>query len=274
MQASQLVLGKSNLIGLVLEDVGNPLFAHLASQINYAMMETGYEMIVTLSSHGLDLLERLKVEGIIYWGDIDPASDFQSLLKKSMTPVLIVGSHALKNVACLCIDRELGIQKAIEYLMSFGHRRIGLIGNSQENKVASYQAVLKKYDLPFEEKYILPSNTTWWGGYSSVLSFMVNDHSPTAFIGINNLVTRGALRAFLERGLTVPTDVSLVGYDDLPDMDQTEVPLTTVGPSLDSLAHVSTSMMIHLIRGHQQSQEQIIEPVMYVRKSVGYCKQR
>ncbi len=272
MHASQLVSGKSNLIGLVLQEMGNPLFTHLASQINTALMEAGFEMVISLSSHGLDLLERLKVEGIIYWGDIEAKSHLSSGIQSLSVPMLVVGNHSLPRVPCLQVDRGLGIKKAMEYLLSFGHRRIGLIGNTQAEKLNSYMSVVQDYGLEFHDHYVLPSNTTWRGGYSSVLAYEMNIHSPTAFIGINNLVTRGALRAFLERGLTVPTEISLIGYDDLPDMDQTEVPLTTVGPSLDRIAHVSAQMIADLIGGEPLTMTQVIEPVMYVRKSVGFCK--
>lgn len=272
LQATQLVSGKSNLIGLVLQEVGNPLFAHLAGQINNALAELGFQMIMTIAADGLELLERLKVEGVIYWGDIPLRSHVSDTILGTELPILVVGNSSLPDVACLQVDRGLGIKKAIEYLRSFGHQKIGLIGNTQEVKLRSYLEILKQLGMEFHDHYVLPSNTTWWGGYSSVLAYELNADSPTAFIGINNLVTRGALRAFLERGLTVPTEVSLIGYDDLPDMEQTEVPLTTVGPSLDRIAHVSADMMEQLIRGGHAPSNQSIEPVIYVRKSVGFCK--
>lgn len=272
LQATQLVSGKTNLIGLVLQEVGNPLFAHLAGQINHALSQVGLQMIMTIAADGLELLERLKVEGVIYWGNIGVRSQVSNTILGSELPVLIVGDSSLPNVSCLQLDRGLAIKKAIQYLRSFGHQKIGLIGNTQEVKLKSYVEVLKELGMEFHDHYVLPSNTTWWGGYSSVLAYEMNADSPTAFIGVNNLVTQGALRALLERGLTVPTEISLIGYDDLPDMEHTEVPLTTVGPSLDRIAHVSADMMVQLIRGEQAPDNQWIEPAIYVRKSVGFCK--
>ncbi|MMZ64068.1 HTH-type transcriptional repressor PurR [compost metagenome] len=84
-------------------------------------------------------------------------------------------------------------------------------------------------------------------------------------------MTRGALRALLEAGYSVPGDVSLIGYDDLPDMQYAEVALTTIGPPLDELAVQAAELIVALIRDEEVDVPVVIQPRLYHRSSVGPC---
>ena len=84
---------------------------------------------------------------------------------------------------------------------------------------------------------------------------------------MNNLVTRGALRASLEAGYNVPRDISLIGYDDLPDMQYAEVALTTIGPALDELAVQAAELIVSLIRDEEVDYPMVIQPKLNHRNS-------
>lgn len=85
----------------------------------------------------------------------------------------------------------------------------------------------------FGEDDIVPCESTWYGGYRVIrnFNFSVQYTKPTASISQNNLVTAGALHALVELGYCIPSDVSVIGYDNLPDSECAEFPLTTVGPA-------------------------------------------
>jgi len=263
--ASQLVSGKSRLIGLVLDNVGNPLFADLTTLIHQALWERGYHVILALSHQSVDLMANLRVDGVIYWGNGAAAEEFAQLKR----PVLILGSDDPVSLPSLKVNRRGGISTAIHHLKELGHRVVGLIGNSQEIKVQAFRDSLAEAGLPFRNHQVLSSSTTWEDGYRAVKELPVGPNMPTAWIGVNNLVTKGALRAFLERGVRIPEDISLVGYDDLPEMERTEVPLTTVGPPLAVMADTASELILRLVNGDEIPLETWIQPVLRVRKSTG-----
>ena len=271
--ARQLVSGRSKLVGLVLRDVGNPVFSYLATQIHSSLQSIGYEMILALSSEGIGLLENLRVDGLLFWGHVDPDSIEARKLRSLRVPAVLLGNDMKVELPSLKVNRKGGISTAVRHLRDLGHQRIGLIGNSQEIKTQLFKESVLEAGLQFRAEYVLPSHTKWEGGYKAMKELEFSKHSPTAFIGVNNLVTMGALRALLERGVAIPADISLVGYDDLPEMERTEIPITTVGPPIDRMAEVAIHMILKLIDGEPLDAETWIEPVLHERKSSGRCMQ-
>ena len=192
-------------------------------------------------------------------------------LKIWRTPAFILGSDDELEVPHMRFNRKAGILEAVHYLQSFGHKRIGIIGGSQEIKIRAFMEAMP--DLGFEEAgdYLFAAEPTWEGGYHALKYARRDRPLPTAFIGLNNLVTKGALRALLELGYSVPGDISLIGYDNLPDMQFAEVPVTTVGPLLEDIAETAAEVMISLIEHKQSSTSVVIEPVLIPRASVSEC---
>ncbi|MCY0878940.1 MAG: LacI family DNA-binding transcriptional regulator [Firmicutes bacterium] len=267
--ASQLVSGRSQLVGLVLDNVGNPVFADLTTYIHEALLENQYHMVLALSRQSVDLMANLRVDGLIYWGNLTQDSDLAQQFISLKRPILVLGNDEPTDLPSLKINRKGGILTAIKYLKGLGHRHIGLIGNSQEIKVQAFRESLREAKLSYRQAVVLASRTTWEDGYRAVKEMDLDDKMPTAWIGVNNLVTQGALRAFLERGFKIPRDISLVGYDELPEMERAEIPLTTVGPPLRSVAETATHLILALIEGRAVSHETWIEPVLQIRQSTG-----
>jgi LacI family transcriptional regulator len=269
--AKQLATGKSYMIGLIWQDVVNPLYAQLAMQLFHSFRKYGYEIVIMMTppDQAANLLEQLRVDGLIFWGNIDGNS--QGLVKRLTElkmPILIVGNHTDMIFPSIQIDRKAGIYEAVHYLYHKGHRRIGFIGDTQEIKLQGYKEALLDLGMPFDKPFVISCGLSWEDGYTSVLSTQLQEFSPTAYIGCNNLVTRGALRAFMERGITVPNKISLIGYDELPEMAYTEVPLTTVGPPLETMAIQTVESMMALIKYKALEHSTWIRPMIHERNSV------
>jgi LacI family transcriptional regulator len=249
--AKQLAGGKSNLIGLIWQDVDNPMYGQLAMRMFESFCTRGYEMVMTMTppEQAAELFQQLRVDGLIFWGDVEEDGH---LVTKRLTqidkPVLIVGNNAQLAFPSIQIDRREGIYEAVRYLLSKGHHRIGLIGGTQQVKLRSYKEAIAEFGLQYKPGDVIHSELTWESGYDAVKHAKFDRDSPTAYIGGNNLITRGALRAFIERGFTVPKDVSLIGYDELPEMAYAEVPLTSVGPSLEEIAQHAVKRMVSLLQ--------------------------
>ncbi len=270
--ATHLASGRTRLIGLVLDNVSNPVFATMANHLHWALRARGYHMMLTISPEDVELLSQLQVDGLILWGDVLRTHP-QSLeyLQMHQRATIVLGADEDPGAPSIQFDRRAGLLEAVKYLQEFGHRHIGIIGSTQEIKIRAFMEALKALGLEAQSDYLFPGELTWEGGYRALKSASRNRPFPTAFIGLNNLVTKGALRALLELGYTVPTDVSLVGYDNLPEMQFAEVPVTTVGPLLEEAANRASALIVSLIEGTSSRPPIVIRPVLTPRASLSEC---
>ncbi|CAI6080307.1 HTH-type transcriptional regulator DegA [Paenibacillus sp. JJ-100] len=273
MLARQLSTGRSNIIGFVLDELSNPLFSNISGSLHTELKKRGYQMILVVADDGVDVFSQLRVDGCILW---DYALDNRDVFWKKFAtlnmPCFVLGTDEAPNSPYIKIDRKEGLFKAVEHLKSLGHSRIGFIGNSQHVKLEGYREALQRTGLTFNESHVLPAHSSWEDGYFSIRNYNFGPDSPTAFIGLNNLVTRGALRALLEAGYSVPRDISMIGYDDLPDMQYAEVALTTIGPPLDELAVQAAELIVSLIRDEQVEVPVVIQPRLSLRNSTAVCR--
>lgn len=266
--AQQLSTGRSNIIGFVLGELSNPLFSNISGKLHAELKKRGYQMILVVAHDGVDVFSQLRVDGCILW---DNALGYQDAFWKKFSaltmPCFVLGTDESLSSPYIKVDRKEGIFKAVEYLNSLGHTRIGFIGNSQNIKLEGYKEALQRTGLNFEEDYVLPAHSSWEDGYFAIRNYSFGVNAPTAFIGLNNLVTRGALRGLLEAGYNVPRDISLIGYDDLPDMQYAEVALSTIGPALDELAVQAAELIVSLIRDEVVDYPIVIQPKLIHRSS-------
>jgi len=271
--ASQLSTGRSNIIGFVLDELSNPLFATISGNLHAELKKRGYQMILVVADDGLDVFSQLRVDGCILWDyALDNREAFWKRYSTLSMPCFVLGTDETPNSPYIKIDRKEGIYMAVKHLQEQGHQRIGFIGNSQLVKLEGYREALQRTGLAFNPAHVLPAHSSWEDGYFAIRNYSFDADSPTAFIGLNNLVTRGALRALLEAGQLVPQDISLIGYDDLPDMQYAEVALTTIGPPLDELAAQAAELIVALIRDEEVDYPVVIQPKLYHRSSVGLCR--
>ncbi|WP_128656015.1 LacI family DNA-binding transcriptional regulator [Paenibacillus sp. 598K] len=268
--ARQLVSGKSGMIGLIWQDVDNPLYAQLAMRLFQMFQRHGYETVMMMSppEQAADWFRQMRVDGLIFWGDVEAhALQLSKRLALLDTPLLVVGSNTHLPVHALQIDRKAGIYAAVEHLHALGHRRIGYIGDGKPVKERGYREALLDFGLRLHPGDVLEGGMSWEEGYEAIRRLDAADGLATAYIGGNNLVTRGALRAFAERGIAVPAEVSLIGYDELPEMAYAEVPLTSVGPPLEEVAERTVEMMLTMVRQDGEPQSRTIKPVLHIRSS-------
>lgn len=272
MLASQLSTGRSSIIGFVLDELSNPLFSTISGNLHAELKKRGYQMILVVADDGLDIFSQLRVDGCILWDfALNNRETFWKGFASLNMPCFVLGTDETPNSPYIKIDRKEGIFRAVEHLKGLGHQRIGFIGNSQHIKLEGYREAMQRTGLAFNPGHVLPAHSSWEDGYFAIRKHAFDSNSPTAFIGLNNLVTRGALRALLEAGYSVPGDVSLIGYDDLPDMQYAEVALTTIGPPLDELAVQAAELIVALIRDEEVDVPVVIQPRLYHRSSVGPC---
>jgi LacI family transcriptional regulator len=142
----------------------------------------------------------------------------------------------------------------MEYLIGLGHQRIGFIGGRTDLQSAlrrfqGYKDGLRKANLPVEEALIQPGDYTRESGHIGAQKLLSLTRPPTAIFAANDQSAIGVLQAAEEAGLRVPDDLSVVGFDNIPEAAYVKPSLTTVDQFVDQMGHVAAEMLIRLVQG-------------------------
>lgn len=182
------------------------------------------------------------------------------------------GSDALAVDA----DNEAGAYAAVSHLIALGHRRIGMVANADLSytvamtRVQGYRQALAAHNLPCEEELLTAGHYSLQSGHDGMLRLLDLPHPPRAVFVSSDRMALGAMSAIYERGLRIPDDVAIVGYDDLFVAAHTNPPLTTVQSPIDAIGTRSAQMLIDAIRGVRVEPRQVILPTrLVVRRSCG-----
>ena len=240
-RAQALKSGSTNTIGLIIPDLSNPHFCEYANGIEQEAHNRGYQILLSSialnEEHAIEIfkgLSRRRIDGLILassFMDIsEEAQETLAHLRKRGLPMVEWSDHF--DIDCVVCEYREATREVLDYLLSLGHRRIGLIYGVDipelaEDRLTPYQEVLKAAGL-FDPALIAECGPTIEDGYQAALNLLKLPARPTALISINDLLAIGVLRAAGDLGLAIPGDLSLVGYDDIP-MGKYLVPrLTTV----------------------------------------------
>ena len=282
--ARSLVSGRSRILGLIVSDITNPFFPELVKGFEDVALRHGYEIMVGSTNYDSArmalcvrrLMER-KVEGVaIMTSEMDPALIEQLVDRRIPSVFLDVGS-VRGFISNIQVDYASGIHQAVNHLLQLGHSRIGFISGPLGLKSArirreAFLECLKVTGLLDEEELVREGNHTIDGGLDAMTSLLDRSNPPTAVLASNDLTAIGAMRAVRRKGLSVPGDVSIIGFDDIHFAAFTEPPLTTVALSRWELAESA----IHALMRHVELQtaekairgaEYTITPVLVIRES-------
>ncbi len=240
-RAQALRLGNTKTIGLIIPDLRNPHFCDYARGIEQAALDSGYQMLLSSTAlneqYAVEIfkgLARRRIDGLILATSFIVVSEEgqRTLAQLKERRVPIVEMNDQYDVDCIVCDYREATKEVLAHLLSLQHRRIGMIYGVEvselgEDRLSPYKDTLKAAGL-FDPALIVECGPAIEDGYQAALRILKLEPRPTALIAINDLLAIGVLRAAGDLGLRVPTDLSLVSYDDIP-MAKYMVPrLTTV----------------------------------------------
>jgi LacI family transcriptional regulator len=202
----------------------------------------------------------------------DREKKFVSLLNNSITDGVIVITPAAKHFttsapvvavdphyagteypAVISTNRQ-GAMDAMAYLIGLGHRRIGYINGrsdlkSAERRLCGYQDSLAQAGIPIDPNLIVQGDFTASSGIRCARQLLSLPERPTAIFCANDVTALGAYQAAQEAGLSIPRDLSIVGFDNIPDAAGVSPGLTTVDQSIREMGRIATHLLVKLIEG-------------------------
>ncbi len=240
---------------------------------NYEQLDSSIDYKNDVAANITSLL-RSRVSGIIYVGA--HPRDVSRLIPDLDIPLVITYSYSSKGSMSVNYNDMQGAMLAVETLISYGHRRIGLICgpiNSvpSHKRLIGYQTALMKHGIPYQPDYICTSNGNWWFEDGEVLceKLLSLDTVPTAIFAMSDLMAFGAIKAARSHGLRIPEDLSIHGFDDTDAAGFITPPLTTISIPMNELGLRSAMSIISLIENSTSEAEDILLPCEQVlRQSV------
>ncbi|WP_017904077.1 LacI family DNA-binding transcriptional regulator [Pseudomonas asplenii] len=266
-------------IGLLVPNSLNPYFAELARGIEDYCERNNYCVILCNSDDDPDkqrnylrvLLEK-RVDGLIV-ASTGGDDSFAAGLSAVRTPMVIVDRDIDgMETDRVRIDHEEGAYLATRHLLELGHRAIAHIGGPKDTSVAQlrlagYHRALQQAKVKVPARWIVASDFTSTGGYLAAAK-LLDGERPSAIFAGNDMLGIGALRAAAERGIRVPGELSVIGFDDIRMSRYVYPALTTVGQSILELGETAAELLLRRIATPELALDQrIVVPSIVMRES-------
>lgn len=233
-----------------------------------------FEVLVGSQSYGLKrILDTIKgkvADGILLLVHDESDSLLCKQLEDENIPAVVINSDISSKMNSVASDNYQGACDAVNYLLSLGHKRIAHISgphtalNAQQRQKA-YCDVLGQAGIELRPEYILEGNWRMDSGYELMGRLLELDNPPTAVFCANDHMAIGALQTTNSRGLFVPRDISLVGFDDAEVAEVVSPRLTTVRQPLEEVGRIAAEEVLHCIRnGSDQETRHTVVPTQLI----------
>lgn len=220
------------------------------------------------------MISQAIIDGFLL-GDLGSHEEVLHLLKQDgRSPYVVLNNYFPdRPVNCVGIDNLSGAEEAVGYLIKLGHERIAVITGNLEvqaarDRLAGYEAALKKQRLPVKQDYVQHGDFTRKTAAEATRRLLAMDKRPTAIAASSDLVALEVIHVIKGQKLRVPEDVSVVGFDDSALATEGPIPLTTVRQPIAEVGRQGTELLSQLIRGENKAPAKILlKTKLVVRES-------
>ena len=281
-----LATRRTNTIGVVVTTITDMFAAEVVSGIEEAAAAHDYSIFLANSNADPDrevrvvhTLEERRVDGIVVTASRVGALYVPMLAQMRVPIVLLNNQHPSEFAHSVMIGNTESSSTATKHLIDLGHRRIAYVGDrngrqSDTERFAGYRYALDAADLPFEPELVVHAEGNPEGGMASMARLLELPVPPTAVFCYDDMTAIGALRGIRVRGLRVPGDISLIGFDDLPIVRYTDPPLTTVRQPMAQMGRLAMETLFDILAGSHSHHNIKVPGELVVRESTAPPKER
>ncbi|WP_077328959.1 LacI family DNA-binding transcriptional regulator [Virgibacillus siamensis] len=281
VNARRLIKNHTQSIGIVVDDIANNFYADIFRGIEKITNLYGYQCTYysrTSNYQGeygfLDLAHERQVDGLILISFLKSPDDLLKKIEELVTPVVLIGdTNKQMNNFSVDVDNELGIRDVVHYLHRIGHKKIAYITGPEEFSATywrreGYEGAMKDLGLEQSPSWVISSDWSESGGHKAMKE-LLNLGEVTAVIASNDEMAIGALLCANELGYRVPSDISIVGFDDIPVSKWVYPPLTSVKQPLLEIGEKAAIGLIDKLSGQTENLpgRVLIKPNLVVRQS-------
>lgn len=279
----RLSSGKSKMIGLVLLQSAEQVFydaflLQVLVGLEAAASRSGFHVLLkniqgSQSDGYSQLINENHVDGIIFSGPLQEDPLLLELHDRGF-PIMLMGQMPDTLIPYVDANVELGAEAAVRHLVDQGHTRIGMITNAQflystaRQRRDGYLRALRAANLPTDQALIQEGDYTPASGIRAMNALLDSPNPPSAVFVASDVVAVGALQAVKQRGLRVPQDVAIIGFDDIPMAEYLDPPLSTIRLPAYGLGWAASERLIRLILGEEiDTQGVLLDTTLVIRQS-------
>ncbi len=269
----------AGLIGLITPELDNPIFPAFAQVIESVLAQQGYTPVLCTQTPGgvtedeyVEMLLERQVSGIVFVSGLhaDTTADpdrYRKLVARPLPIVLVNGYVPDVEAPFISCDDKQSAESAVAHLAALGHERIGFISGPErfravQRKLEGYHGAMRRHVAGFDYRNAnaLVALTLFGVEGGEVAAGQLLDRDVTALVCGSDLMALGAIRAAHRRGLTVPRDLSVVGFDDSPLIAFTDPPLTTLRQPVAAMGNAAVRALVDEINGHAAPRSEYVFP--------------
>lgn len=280
--ASALTSRRTGTIGLMIPDIANPFFAEAARSIEDYAQEQGSDLIVCSTDRSdekadryISLLLRKRVDGLIIASHTGSTDMIRHLLADQVPLVLFSADIRIIESNSVTVDDYKGGYQATEYLLSLGHRRLGIISDNlpgSKLRAEGFLDALKAAGVPFDNPAnIIHTSATLENGRKAAAAMLSQaEDRPTAIFACNDLLAIGVMKEARSAGLSIPLDLSVVGFDNTMLAEICHPTLTSIAQPLREMTEQAMILLNESIVNPSSPKRKImLMPELIVRHSTG-----
>jgi len=268
--ARMLTQRRTGTIGLVVPQelasiFSNPFFGMFSAGVAAVAEEAGYALHFISPLHGSlsRAIARATVDGIVAIG---LAADHPEIaeIRRAGVPMTTVDSDPFENLPSVDVDDEGGARAAADHVVGLGHRDVLIVAieraehapkgaeDTVSRRLRGYRAALAGVGVDVGDDDVVVSPATYAGGVAAIGRAWEAGRRPTAILAMSDAIAIGAIRGLRDRGLSIPADVSVVGFDDIELAETTDPPLTTVHQPIRGKGEEAARLLLSLLAGNEE----------------------
>jgi LacI family transcriptional regulator len=276
--ASDLKRTSTNTIALILSDLSGPYYSELIKGVQDVASTNGYDLIACSSIGGaqstaVKFLREKRVDGVIILAhNIDDETILES--SREGFPIVVLDRNVQsEHVVQIEVDNEHGAFMATEHLIEKGSREIAYVSgpyNSHDNELRfkGYRAALLKHGIEYRPKWKVSGGFTREGGYQATKMIIAQKDVPQAIFYANDEMAIGGIQALNEKKISVPDDISIIGFDDIQLSEYVSPPLTTMRQPKYEAGALAVHLIFQVLSKEKVDQNYKLTTELIERKSV------
>jgi LacI family transcriptional regulator len=275
-QARSLAGGRSNTIGVLVPDLGTGYIGEIIRGIDAELGLRALDLVLytthrTASKEAGYVADLAKgmVDGLLLVLPRSPADYIGNLTSHKFPFVLIDHQGIGRDCPAVGATNWQGAYSATEYLIKLGHRRIGFITGWMDlgcaaDRLDGYRSALRTHHIPDSPELVYEGTFFQTDGFAGASAFLDLPVPPTAIFASNDVMAMGATDAVRSHGLRIPEDISIIGFDDIPQAALVHPALTTIRQPLEQMGRVATQMLLDLLKNPEERSDRLELPTELV----------
>jgi len=285
--ATTLKQGRSSSYGLIIPDITNPFFPEFIRSFESILVGKKQDMLMaTTDLHASRMQQTIhrmlvrQVEGVALLASEIETGPIETLIRNRVPLVTMDRRLVGPGLSDVSVYYQSGMGQTMEHLASLGHKKIAYIGASagltiSDHREQAFRKAMQKAGLKPDPQFIRPGNYRISGGETAMMELLQLPDRPTAVVGANDLTAIGALRVLHRENLSVPHDISVVGFDDIELCDVFFPPLTTMRLPRHELAETFVTALESAAQDpHAAGKQYSVRTSLVVRNSTGPVKKK